>query len=344
MRSKRTLFVGTLSLALLLPAALPGLAAESDSPDRVVTIRTVEGDGGAYLGVRVREEVDHEEGGARIDEVVEGSPAETAGLRAGDIIVAFEGDVVRGPVALTRKIHGGEVGDRIEIEVIRDGARQSLSAELGRRRSPNVFFFGGGDGANTFDFDVKWIEKLGEQSGEMAGTYREMAERFAESHARMGEELAQRWTFQLDDAAEGLTDRLFTYRGDGGDDEAKGFYFRFAFGSFEQRLGLELVDTTPELRAHLGGPEDAGLLVSRVTPDGAAERAGVRVGDLLVAASGEPLVDRIVLHHAFDGEQAGDTVELELVRDGSPLTLSVPVPEPVKPASIGALPRAPSGV
>src|SRR5262245_20463763 len=60
-----------------------------------------DGEGGAFLGVNTREETEHADGGARITEVVEDSPAAKAGLAEDDIVVSFDGHTVRGPVGLT---------------------------------------------------------------------------------------------------------------------------------------------------------------------------------------------------------------------------------------------------
>ena len=51
----------------------------------------------------------------------------------GDIIVGFEGETIRGPVGLTRKIHGKKPGDRVTLTVVRDNSRKELDAELGDR-------------------------------------------------------------------------------------------------------------------------------------------------------------------------------------------------------------------
>src|SRR5580765_8248340 len=40
------------------------------------------------------------------------------------------------------------------------------------------------------------------------------------------------------------------------------------------RLGISLVDITPELRSHFGAPKDAGVLVGSVEKDSPAARAG----------------------------------------------------------------------
>jgi serine protease Do len=67
-------------------------------------------------------------------------------------------------------------------------------------------------------------------------------------------------------------------------------------------LGIEVGEIPAELRTHLGGPPDAGLLVVKVAPDGIAAKA-LRVGDLLVSAGGKPVateadLDRAVLERS----------------------------------------------
>ncbi|ANM31798.1 hypothetical protein ABI59_22895 [Acidobacteria bacterium Mor1] len=281
----------------------------------------------AYLGVRVSEETGHAEGGARVDDVIPDSPAAVAGLQKGDVIVSFAGEVVRGPLALTQRIHAREVGDRVDLRIVRDGAEQTLVAELGERQGPETYFFGTGLGEGQFDFDVKWIEQLGNQSGDLAETYREMAERFAANHQEIGKEMAQRWSFQFDNLTGKLAQTYEQVEPKDLHDGASRLYFRVLHGNIEARLGLELVDTTPELRRHLGGREEAGLLVSRVEDEGPAAEAGLQVGDLLVAAAGASLGDRTDLNRAFAAEEV-ESVELELIRDGSSRTVQLSVPEP----------------
>jgi len=89
----------------------------------------------AYMGVQLEEETDHPEGGARVSEVVHDSPAEKAGLRADDIIVLFDGKVIRGPVGLTKQIHERKPGDTVTIGILRDGRKQSIEIELADRTS-----------------------------------------------------------------------------------------------------------------------------------------------------------------------------------------------------------------
>ena len=86
-------------------------------------------------------------------------------------------------------------------------------------------------------------------------------------------------------------------------------------------LGVHLIELTPELRRHFGAPEDSGVMVSRVTPVSPAAAAGVMVGDLIVSADGAPLRSTSQLVGRVGLRQAGDEIELGLVRDKDPITL-----------------------
>jgi serine protease Do len=70
--------------------------------------------------------------GVRIVEVMGGSPAERAGLRKGDIIVAVNDQPVNGPPDLTRRIAATPPGTRTPLTVVRDGDRKTIQVELGR--------------------------------------------------------------------------------------------------------------------------------------------------------------------------------------------------------------------
>jgi S1-C subfamily serine protease len=60
--------------------------------------------------------------GLRIAQVISGSPAEVAGLRAGDIVVAVEGKSVVSSTALQQRMVADAIGRRVEITVWRNGA------------------------------------------------------------------------------------------------------------------------------------------------------------------------------------------------------------------------------
>jgi putative serine protease PepD len=82
-----------------------------------------------YLGVSV---LDRNDGGlgAMIAEVSPGSPADIAGMKVDDVVIQADGSPVDGQPALVAAIRDKSPGDTIKIDVLRDGERITLTAEL----------------------------------------------------------------------------------------------------------------------------------------------------------------------------------------------------------------------
>jgi serine protease DegQ len=70
--------------------------------------------------------------GAVITQVEPDSPAEQAGLLAGDVIVEFNGEAVDGSADLRNKVGLVRLGATAEIVLIRDGRRETLEATIGQ--------------------------------------------------------------------------------------------------------------------------------------------------------------------------------------------------------------------
>jgi hypothetical protein len=71
--------------------------------------------------------------GVRLTGVRADSPADRAGLKAGDIIVEFDGKTVKDLYEYTDALNAKKPGDTVTIVVLREGARVTLTATLGRR-------------------------------------------------------------------------------------------------------------------------------------------------------------------------------------------------------------------
>lgn len=94
------------------------------------TVRIVGLGDGAFLGVSL-DELEGDARGAKVRSVEEASPAEKAGLKAGDVIVGFDGETVRSASQLARLVRETPPGRSVTIDVTRAGTRQKLTARLG---------------------------------------------------------------------------------------------------------------------------------------------------------------------------------------------------------------------
>lgn len=72
-------------------------------------------------------------GGALIGSVTPGGPADKAGVRPGDLVTSFDGKPVKSLEELAQAISRKSVGDRVKIEVLRNGKKTTLDATLARR-------------------------------------------------------------------------------------------------------------------------------------------------------------------------------------------------------------------
>ncbi len=71
--------------------------------------------------------------GLRLTGVRAGSPAELAGLRAGDVVVALGGRPVKDLYSYSEALYAHQPGDRVEIVYLRKGVREAAVVTLGRR-------------------------------------------------------------------------------------------------------------------------------------------------------------------------------------------------------------------
>ncbi len=71
------------------------------------------------------------ESGVLVQGVVKGSPAEAAGIRAGDIIVAMDGQRIRSVEDVFAAVRSHKVGDRMTVELVRGEERMTVTVTLG---------------------------------------------------------------------------------------------------------------------------------------------------------------------------------------------------------------------
>ncbi|MBV9339659.1 MAG: trypsin-like peptidase domain-containing protein [Acidobacteria bacterium] len=107
-------------------------------------------------------------------------------------------------------------------------------------------------------------------------------------------------------------------------------------------LGVVTVPISPDVAGELGLAADYGLLVVRVTPGGAADRAGLKGGteraylfnipitvggDLIVAVDGQRVQDQQQLEQIMNNHRAGDQVKVTIYRGKRRLDLEVTLGE-----------------
>ena len=182
--------------------------------------------------------------GVVVREVRSGSPAGDTGLRAGDVIISFDGERVRSVRQFTRLVRETPPGRNVAVTVARDGARTELQV---RPRLPEP---------QRFSFDA------------------------------LREPLVR-----------GLP-----------------------FGAWQgpATLGVTIQEMTPELTRFFGATD--GVLVTRVDAGSPAERAGIRVGDVITLVAGRSIEDGGDL--ARELRNADGEVGLTVVRDKRPMTLT----------------------
>lgn len=289
-----------IALAAIVAAAgigMTGIAAiAAEREEKVVRLMTKDRAEGAekatFLGVNLGEETDLSEGGARIESVIPESPAEAAGLREGDVVVAFRDVPIRGPAGLTKQIRASKPGDEVEMTVVRDGKRQTVKVELGERQQRRVHIVLP-DREEDILIPLPEIPDMEELKVEI--------ERAQKEHAEAQQEM----------------NRLKLVPGIG----RRGWLW-----VSKPRLGVELVQATPDLREFLGGSRDAGVLVGKVLPGSAAEKAGVKVGDLIFSVDGEDVSDHLGLLEALEDKE-GAKVDLGIVRDKKTIHLGATIPD-----------------
>ncbi|MGH9456492.1 MAG: S1C family serine protease [Thermoanaerobaculia bacterium] len=98
-------------------------------------------------------------------------------------------------------------------------------------------------------------------------------------------------------------------------DDGRTLFFATGGGAY---LGISTSNLTEELRTHFGADADAGVLVSKVWDDTPASRAGLRVGDVIVAIEGEEVGSSWDVSAAFRDREKGDQVRIDVIRNGVP--------------------------
>jgi Do/DeqQ family serine protease len=109
------------------------------------------------------------------------------------------------------------------------------------------------------------------------------------------------------------------------------------------RLGIEMVDLTPELAKKLGATSFDGAAIANVQPGSPAEKAGLRQGDVITAMNGRTVRNAAELRARLGLTPVGDRAELRIMRGGSTRTINTQIAAPQEVAGNGgqAVPQLP---
>jgi serine protease Do len=260
-----------LGLVLVVGALVSAVSAQTREPRaRVERPDVMVFDGrGAQLGVMVSDvDAKSTTGGVKIDEVNPGSAAEKAGIRAGDVVVEYDGERVRSARQFTRLVQETPEGRAVPVALVRDGKRQMVTAmpetRMGWNFGPDVdhAFREAERGMRGFRFDVP----------------------------------APNFDFHFDDREP----RRFEYR------YRTPSQIPFMNRS-RGRLGVNVQSMTPELEEYFGATI-GGALVSSVAGESAAAKAGIKPGDVIVSINGRAVSDADDLIDALEDIDGDATI------------------------------------
>ncbi len=294
--------MGTLGLAAAwLAAAVPSVVPHEPAEKNVRVVRAGTIGAGAYLGVQI-EDVDAEqaeklrlpgERGALVGRVRSDSPAQRAGLEEGDVILELQGETIRSASQLARLVRETPAGREVSILISRDGALKTLSANLERPSDSSVHHY--------------------RHSPHLPPAPPGPP---APPEAPEPPEL-----FHFDD-----DDHHFNLRFDDGflhdlRENVRGFHL---IGG-QRKLGISYQEISGQLAEYFGVAEGRGVLVSEVEDGGAASKAGLKAGDIIVQLGDEAIEGGRDLRRAVARAEPGQTVTVTVMRNGKKLELALEV-------------------
>jgi serine protease Do len=221
--------------------------------------------------------------GVGVREVIKGSPAERAGLRAKDVIVRFDGEAVTSVRKLTRLIDESAPEHTARLTVLRGGSQQEVAATLRRDDGFGPSF----EGARHFGFDPeatrRWSEEMGRQG---------------EEWQKRGEEMRKRLEELQRNSPEGFG----------------------LVASAGRRIGVTTSPLGKQLADYFGVQH--GLLINSVEAGSPADKAGLKAGDVVTEAEGERVEDGGDLTRLINRREEGE-VTLTVTRERSRRTVRV---------------------
>jgi S1-C subfamily serine protease len=104
---------------------------------------------------------------------------------------------------------------------------------------------------------------------------------------------------------------------------------------------VSIYSLTPDTAKSLDIPNTQGVLVSQVTEGSAADKAGIKPGDVITSINNQSIKSNSELRNAVGLSRVGDKLEVALIRDRKPLHLTAVITE--IPTTAAATPGARGG-
>jgi len=281
-RALLTTAVLTAGLGLVLAAApqlpLPALASDDDPG--------AEG----WLGVRLQEltpelreslHVDRRVNGVLVSDVVEGSPAEAAGLQAEDVITEIQGTRISTVDEAVDAVKGLPPGEKVLVTINRNGRSRAMTAVLGDREEARS--------QGRYDEDVR--RYYGQPPEPPRPPRPPRAPQAPEAPRPPHPPLPPR------------PPHVEIQRLSGG------------------YLGVQTYPLNDQLAEYFGVPEGQGVLVLEVVENSPAEAAGLRAGDVILSVGDTEIDSPRDLRRAIRHMDPESTVSIKVSRKGEIRTL-----------------------
>ena len=223
--------------------------------------------------------------GVGITQVIPGSPAEKAGLKKDDVILRLDGENITSVRKLNRLVAEIAPDQSVRVTVSRGGSEQELTATIGKRDnfSSAQGLWRGEPRVWKWEGDPKAFKDLGKDFKNFKFEM-PLMEKFDFDFGKDGD-----LTFLL---------------------------------SNSRRIGVSTMSLNKQLADYFGIADGKGVLVTSVTEDGPAAKAGVKAGDVITAIDGEAVDSPGDISRAINRKKEGN-VTLTVIRNKSQQTFSV---------------------
>lgn len=285
------------------------------------------------LGVQLEDGTD----GPVVREVVAGSPAEKAGLKVGDVLTKIGDTAVKDAQAASAAVQTYKIGDEVSVEVTRDGKTVTVKATLAAAPAVSINPMQGGMGI-TYDGNEKsWtisalpqeseLYKAGLREGDkitkfdgtaydpvalMAYVMKSQSSDITLTVTRAGKDqeikVPARALVQLGMGGFGM--------GEGGEGNEPFFNMPFDMMGGGTRLGVQFVTLDASVAKKHNVTETVGALVTQVMPQSPAEKAGLKVNDVVKSVDGSEVNAEHTLRDLLANHKPGDSIKLDVIRDG----------------------------